>query len=179
MTSTGTIEVRQAQIDDLEFMWEMLFYAAHADEQPGATSQSIRTDPDLLPYVEHWKVGIDLGVIVVHDGQRAGAAWLRRFTESEVDLATYVDDRTPELVIAVEPERTGFGYGTRLLEALIRAAENANVPQIVLTARANNPAVRLYTRFGFVEIGRIENRVGTQSLKMLRPASAAHAAAAR
>jgi ribosomal protein S18 acetylase RimI-like enzyme len=89
-------------------------------------------------------------------------------TGHEQQDVTFVDDATPELVISVEPDMTGSGIGSQLLERILLLADNQGLPQIVLTARASNPAVALYERHGFVVVSRITNRVGTQSVKMLR-----------
>lgn len=72
------------------------------------------------------------------------------------------------MAIAVQPSHAGDGIGTALLKRLLATADRSGIPAIVLSARADNPAIRLYERFGFVETGRIVNRVGTESLKMLR-----------
>jgi ribosomal protein S18 acetylase RimI-like enzyme len=72
------------------------------------------------------------------------------------------------LAIAVEEGYEGRGVGSVLLQALLaRGGDRA----IVLTARATNPALRLYERFGFETVATITSRVGTPSVKMLRPAA--------
>jgi ribosomal protein S18 acetylase RimI-like enzyme len=81
---------------------------------------------------------------------------------------TFVDEVTPELVISIVPELTGGGIGSHLLTEILPLADQQGVPQIVLTARASNPAISLYERHGFVLSERITNRVGTESVKMLR-----------
>jgi ribosomal protein S18 acetylase RimI-like enzyme len=154
--------------DDLEFVWSMLFYAAHADDQPGATISSIRHDPDLSRYLGDWGRSGDLGFVAVEGTSPVGAAWLRLFTGDESHLATFVASNVPELAMAVVPDRVGQGLGSILLDRLVSEADRRGVPAIVLSARADNSAVRLYERTGFVEIDRIVNRVGTVSVKMAR-----------
>jgi GNAT superfamily N-acetyltransferase len=39
-------EIRPARKEDEEFLWQMLYYAAHMDEQ-GVAAESARTDPNL------------------------------------------------------------------------------------------------------------------------------------
>lgn len=162
------LSTRLASIHDLDFLWSMLFYAAHADEQPEATVDSIRHDPDLDRYLCDWGRPGDLGLIATDDDVSVGAAWLRLFTPDETHLVSYVAADVPELAIAIDPQRVGQGIGSRLVGDLLQQADQSGVPAIVLTARADNPAVRLYHRFGFVEIDRITNRVGTGSVKMVR-----------
>lgn len=167
------VSVRPATAGDIEFLWSMLFYAAHADEQPGASVHSIRSDPDLLRYLDGWgtRPG-DIGVVAVDSSDPVGAAWLRLFAAEEADLVTYVAPDVPELAIAVVPGRMGGGAGSAMLARLLADADAAGVPAVVLSARADNPAVRLYDRHGFTVTDRIVNRVGTMSVKMLRRAGA-------
>jgi ribosomal protein S18 acetylase RimI-like enzyme len=162
------ISIRNASAADQDFIWEMLFWAAHADEQVGATMQSIRSDPALIRYGgEFGNRSGDLGVIAVEGtGTAVGAAWVRLFEGEEVGLASFVAPDIPELAIAVRPQLVGGGIGSRLLEALIERS-SPRYGGIVLTVRLGNPAVRLYERSGFRDIGRITNRVGTESIKMV------------
>lgn len=159
--------VRSAQRDDEPFLWEMLYFAAHMDEESGASPGQARHNPDLYPYVRDWGQPGDLGVIAFEPGtQRSlGAAWVR-LPARESRTPAYVDDRTPELAIATLPTVCGRGIGTAMLRRLIADAA-AHHPAIVLTVRASNPAARLYPRLGFEIVGEVVNRVGTRSHKML------------
>lgn len=112
-------------------------------------------------------------MIAFADGCQVGAAWLRTFTQAESALARFVEASTPELAIAVLPNSIGVGIGSRLMEELTKEADLRLIPQIVLSVRDNNPAVRLYQRHGFVSVGRVTNRVGSDSLKMIRNRTAA------
>jgi ribosomal protein S18 acetylase RimI-like enzyme len=165
------LRTHPASSSDLGFMWSMLFYAAHANEQPEATVASIQLDPELQRYVSDWGRPGDFGLVATDNETPVGAAWLRLFTSSETHLVTYVASEIPELVIAVGPEQIGLGIGSLLLDNLLTEADRSAVPAIVLTARADNPAVRLYQRYGFAETDRIANRIGTESVKMVRKRS--------
>lgn len=149
-------------------MWSMLFYASRANERPEASVASIRLDPGLDRYLRDWGREGDLGLIATEFEKPVGAAWLRLFGPDESHLVIYVAPEVPELAIAVDPNRTGQGIGSFLLERLLIRADRDGVPAIVLSAREDNPAVQLYRRFGFVETERIGNSVGTSSLKMVR-----------
>ena len=154
-------------------MWQMLFYASHSHDEPGITLTDIRRNPDLTRHLEGWGRPGDMGLIALTDGIPVAACWLRRFLPEERDDVSYHDDVTPELVIAVDDGLTGRGIGTALFVEMLACADAADVPRIVLTARTENPASRLYERHGFVTIERITKRVGTESIKMLRnPGSA-------
>jgi ribosomal protein S18 acetylase RimI-like enzyme len=159
-----------ATADDVEFMWQMLYYASHTHHEDGVTIADMQKNPDLIRHLDAWgtRKG-DLGLIArTSDLTPIGACWLRNMVGHEQQDVTFVDDATPELVISVEPAMTGSGIGSQLLERILLLADNQGLPQIVLTARASNPAVPLYERHGFAVVSRITNRVGSQSVKMLR-----------
>ena len=158
-------QIRPAIKSDEPFLWQMLYYAAHMDED-GASLESAKTNPDLMSYVEHWgeRAG-DVGFIAqVPDGEPAGAAWIRVMPDDS-PLYQVVARSIPELAIAIAPEHIGKGAGALLLRHLLEAARGPH-RAITLSVRASNPAKRLYERLGFVTVAEIKNRVGTASLVM-------------
>ena len=57
--------------------------------------------------------------------------------------------------IATHPAVRGEGHGTRLMEDAIGAARAQLAASVVLEVRLSNaPAIRFYSGFGFIEIGR-------------------------
>ncbi len=159
--------IRMATRDDEPFLWEMLYFAAHMDEDGEVSSEAAKQNPDLVKYVNGWGRETDIGCIALepHSNQPIGAAWIRLLITNE-KTTSYVDDITPELAIAVLPEYLGGGVGTLLLQHLLEAARQ-RYPRVVLSVRATNPAKRFYERMGFVVTGEIANRVGTPSLNMV------------
>jgi ribosomal protein S18 acetylase RimI-like enzyme len=157
---------RPVSPSDEPFLWEMLYYAAHVDEEPGSSIETAKKNPFLIKYVALWGQPGDLGVIAEagETRQPCGAAWLRIFVGAEKNCSD-IEDGTPELAIAVVPSRIGRGLGAQLLEQLLNAAASA-YPAVYLSVRATNPAKRLYERFGFVTIGEMTNRVGGRSFHM-------------
>lgn len=152
--------------DDVEFLWRMLYYASHSDEEPGVGPDDIRSNPDLVGYIHGWESADHVGVIAERDSTPLGAAWLRLLGPDEASNPVFVDREVPELALAVEPEWQGRGIGTTIMRDLLERAAEA-YPAVVLSARADNRAVSLYERFGFVVVGQITNRVGTGSVKMV------------
>jgi ribosomal protein S18 acetylase RimI-like enzyme len=159
--------IRMATQDDEPFLWEMLYFAAHMDEDGEVSSDAAKHNPDLVKYVKDWGRETDIGCIALEPGshQPIGAAWIRLLFANE-KTTSYVDDVTPELAIAVLPEYVGKGVGKLLLMHLLETAKQ-RYPRVVLSVRATNPAKRLYERMGFVVTGEIANRVGTPSLNMV------------
>lgn len=153
---------------DEEFLWEMLYYASHSDHDPDVDLEDVRQNPDLIGYISGWHRLGNPGVVAKSSSERLGAAWLRRLEESDSSNPVFVDVTVPELAIAVAPGHEGDGVGTTMLQQLIEQVRGV-FPAIVLSARAESPAIRLYERFGFSVAGGMTNRVGTQSVKMTLP----------
>jgi ribosomal protein S18 acetylase RimI-like enzyme len=97
--------------------------------------------PEFARYVDGWGRPDDAG-FVAHDtasGQLLGAVWMRRLSDQL--------DMPPDLAFGVKPGLRRRGIGAALLTQLVKAYPQQST--IAIRASANNPAVRLYERFGF------------------------------
>lgn len=72
-------------------------------------------------------------------------------------MSRRVADEEELLLIAVIPRWRHSGAGSSLLTQVIDNAVDAGVMRILLEMRSNNPASRLYHKFGFRQIGLREN----------------------
>lgn len=135
---------------DLPFVREMLYEAAFwrgttdAPDIAGALSQ-----PGLAVYVEDWGRPGDAGLIARVRGARAGAVWVRRFRDDHHGYG-YIDERTPELSIAVATDHRGRGIGRCLVTAMLVELGLRAVEQVSLSVETDNPARALYEGLGFV-----------------------------
>jgi ribosomal protein S18 acetylase RimI-like enzyme len=93
--------------------------------------------------------------VVAQAASVVGAAWYRLWTSREHSYG-YVDPRTPELGIGVDPAFRHIGIGTALLTSLLGAAYAAGVSRVSLSVEADNPAMRLYEGLGFVKYAPVE-----------------------
>ena len=159
--------IRPALKDDEPFLWEMLYYAAHMQEEGETALDAAKRNVDLVKYVRDWGRETDVGCIAldVSSNQPIGAAWIRLLVGDEKTIS-YVDAATPELAIAVLPAYLGKGAGPQLLTSVLEEAKK-QYAAVVLSVRVNNPARWLYERVGFVVFGETVNRVGTASLNMV------------
>ena len=97
-------------------------------------------------YVQNWGRPGDAGVIALQGPHPAGAAWYRLFSERQPGFG-FVDERTPELTIAVVPSRRGHGTGKEMLTALLERARTDGYAQVSLSAAPEQQ--EFYRRFGF------------------------------
>jgi ribosomal protein S18 acetylase RimI-like enzyme len=154
--------------EDEPFLWEMLFEAAHLAEDGETSVQAAMNHPEIAKYVQNWgrKNDRGFGAIDLETQQKIGAVWLRIFPETDRGYG-YINDRTPELAIAVLPPYRGQGIGTRLLLHLLNTVKDL-YPTISLSVRTDNPVIHLYRRVGFQEVAGSEhlNRTGGTSLTL-------------
>ena len=138
------LELREAVESDQPFLWEMLYLAVFVSPGAPPMPRSILREPAISRYVEGWgtRAG-DSGLIALGDGEPVGGAWLRCFSAANPGYG-FVDEKTPELSVAVLPEYRGIGIGSRLVEQLIEYTETSS-----LSCDPANPAWRLYLRLGF------------------------------
>lgn len=158
--------LRSIETGDEAFLWQMLFYAAHMHEEAGKTVADAKQNPDLAKYITNWGRPGDLGLIAEQNDTHAplGALWVRLYVGDDKAYSPTADD-TPELAMAVLPAYIGRGIGTRLLQQFLAIAR-PHYPAIALNVRADNPALRLYQRLGFVVVNELVNRVGGRSYDM-------------
>ncbi len=163
---TRRFRLRPATPDDEPFLWHMLYYAAHMDEDGAASADQARANPFLAQFVEDWGRDGDIGVIAVDTatGRPLGAAWARVVAPHGPTGGGH-DEALPEVAAAVWPECIGQGIGTAMLRALLDAARG-RYPALALSVRETNPARRLYERLGFRVVSTITNRVGGTSYWM-------------
>lgn len=145
----SSYSIRRLTPDDHPFLYEMMYQAIFVPEGEAPLPRDVVQEPAIRKYVEAFGRPGDLGFAAVDDetGQPIGAAWVRLLKAEDRGYG-FVDEATPELVIALLPDHRGRGLGTALMERLMTAAQ-AQYPAISLSVWTTNPAYRLYRRLGF------------------------------
>jgi GNAT superfamily N-acetyltransferase len=156
------LSIRTARQDDLDLLWTFLAIAAYEPDIAKA-----KATPVVAAHLADWRRSCDFGYIAESNDLALGAAWARQFAPDE-DPAFHVDDRTPEISLAVHETMRGRGLGASLLGALIGEARRRRVG-LCLNVRDSNSAVRLYERAGFRRVRgtEVRNRVGGWSFGMI------------
>lgn len=158
----NNISIRPFLDDDMPFLTKMLYEALYVPDGEAPFLPEILHQPQIRKYVEGFgsRTG-DIGLIAEADGMPVGAAWCRL-----LHGYGYVDDKTPELSVAVAPGWRRAGIGTSLVEALCLQLAEAGFRRLSLSCDSRNPAIRLYRRLGFLTI-RIDEGVSHIMLKPL------------
>jgi [ribosomal protein S18]-alanine N-acetyltransferase len=145
--------IRHAISEDIHFLWEMLYQAIYVPEGQTPPSKEIMNEPHIRQILEGWGRSGDLSLIAVDaSNQPVGAVWIRLFNDDNKTFG-YVDHETPILGIALHPHVRGKGIGTLLMEEVLKEAKELGYKKVSLSVDPNNPALRLYERYGFKKIG--------------------------
>ena len=137
---------------DPAFLAEMLYEAINwhddgAEERPAL--DTLLAMPEHARYIEQWGRPGDVALYALdRRDEPVGAVWLRQFTAAAPGYG-YVADDIPELSIGVYPEFRRQKVGTLLLGSLIARAERNRTRAVSLSVNRENPAKRLYARYGF------------------------------
>jgi ribosomal protein S18 acetylase RimI-like enzyme len=151
-TVTGVVIRSAGGEADVAFLGRMLCWAA--DWEAARFDESVLERPQGARYVEGGGRPGDAAVVADKAGELVGAAWFRLFDANEPGYG-FVDGRTPELTIGVEPGHRGEGVGRALLEALCDSAHEPGYPALSLSVELDNPALRLYESLGFERVERV------------------------
>lgn len=148
------VVVRRGGAQDTRFLRDMLHHAYYWKERrPDAGPGPVQL------YVKAWGRPGDTVVIALVDGFPVGAAWYRLFKAGKPGYG-FVDERTPELAIAVVPNARGKGVGGALLDALLERARAGGYPAISLSVdKRNAGAIHVYEQHGFAGISENEDSV--------------------
>jgi GNAT superfamily N-acetyltransferase len=140
--------IRRGGRQDVRFLRDMLHHAYYWRERnpgdgPGPAAR----------YVKGWGRPGDTVLIGLDGGFPVGAAWYRLFRRDAPGYG-FVDEETPELAIAVVPNRRGRGIGEALLEALCERARTDGHKALSLSVGRDDPAlVSFYEGHGFEVVG--------------------------
>jgi ribosomal protein S18 acetylase RimI-like enzyme len=136
--------IRPLTASDEPLLWEMLYQGIHiaGGESP---SPDVVHRPEFSRYVTGWGRTGDSGFVAhEHDQTKPlGAVWFR-YPEAEPGNQ---GQAVPELAFAVRSEHRRRGIGAALLTYLVKA--NPGCDAVKIPVSPDNPAVRLYERFGF------------------------------
>jgi ribosomal protein S18 acetylase RimI-like enzyme len=108
-------------------------------------------DPVLVRYHQGWGREGDGGVVAEVDAVPVGAAWYRLFTAEDPGYG-FVDDKIPELSIAVVPLHRRKGIGEALLRSCMVQAREEGFQALSLSVAVHNRSRMMYQKAGFEKV---------------------------
>ena len=143
------LSLREAEASDEPFLREMLYHSLYVPDGDPPFDRDVVAQPEIAKYVDAWGRPGDLGLIAVDSTshEAVGAIWMRLFNATDRGFG-FVHSTIPELAVAVLPGHRGRGVGTALLRRLLEVGGELH-DAVSLSVSVDNPARRLYDRFGF------------------------------
>lgn len=161
------VELRPARVDDVALIrWALFTALAWTPERERLVREVTLDHPEIARYHLRWGRTGDLGVVATA-GDVVGVCFCRLFTADDHGHG-YIDERTPELAVAVRDDFRGRGLGTRLMTELARIARDEGYAHLSLSVDLDNPARRLYEGLGYDVVSADES--GVRMVLELNPA---------
>ncbi len=142
------ITIRKIRPDEHYFLREMLEQAIYFPDESRKQEKLLELEPILSKYFENFgRIG-DLALVAENQAGLVGAIWTRLFAKEKGSYG-FVDEKTPELSMAIKEDHRGQGIGTLLMKSLCEELKQKGFGQVSLSVDKRNPALNLYERSGF------------------------------
>ena len=144
--------VRLLEQQEYDFFMDMHYESIYILEGKPSKHELLNA-PNIKKYSEEWGRKGDRALVALIDDIPIGAAWYRLFDKSNKGYG-YVDNKTPELGIAILPDFKQKGIGTILMKEINQQARDDGYKSLSLSVDPDNhSAVRLYEKLGFEYFG--------------------------
>ncbi len=149
------IQYRLGDLKDVPFLEEMLYEAVFWNQPKIRPSlNELFLNPDISKIFKEWdNQNGDFSLIAINEhNQLIGAIWYRFWTNENHSYG-FINEKTPEIGIALIPEMRSQGIGTELMKRTMMHAKKLRIRKISLSVEPENPSRKLYEKLGFEKIG--------------------------
>ncbi|SDN70627.1 Acetyltransferase (GNAT) family protein [Paenibacillus sp. yr247] len=144
--------VRPLKQKEYNFLMDMHYESIYILEGKPSKDELLNA-ANIKKYNEGWGRKGDRALIALNGDKPVGAVWYRLFDETNKGYG-FVDNKTPELGIAILPDFKQQGIGTILMKEIIQLANSDGYKSLSLSVDPDNHmAVRLYEKIGFKHYG--------------------------
>lgn len=156
MRVKNKLSIREIQKPELAFLDEMLYEAIFIPEGEEKPPRDVLEVPEVSRYVKNFGRPGDICLVAELDGELVGAIWTRLYSKDEKGFG-FVNEKTPELSMAVKEEQRSRGIGRMLMNRMMEKLKAEGYKQVSLSVDKRNFAYKLYRKFGFVVVGSTED----------------------
>ena len=144
--------IREIKHNEIDFLREMLYLALYVPEGEPPFPKSILDNPDISKYIDHWGTySNDLAIVAVLNEKLIGAVWGRTFNSLKPGYG-FIDEKTPEISIAVKDEFRNQRIGTKLIDEITMIYSSRGIKSVSLSVDKRNRAKSLYEKKGFIVV---------------------------
>ena len=144
--------IREIKDDELELLEDFLYEAIFLPEGVEAPPREIIEKEELQVYINCFGfLQGDYCLVCEEDGKVVGAVWTRIMNDYG-----HVDDNTPSFAISLYKEYRGKGYGTKMMEEMLKLLKKEGFHQASLAVQKANYAYRMYEKVGFKTVHETE-----------------------
>jgi len=136
---------------------EFLYHAIFVRPGKNPPDPCIVNDLHLAPYYQDWGQKDDRALFAFFESKLIGVCWSRCFVKDSPGYGT-IHPNIPELSIAVLPDYRGMGVGSKLLTKFLGILKK-DFSAVSLSVDAENPALGLYKRFGFLKFSKKDGSI--------------------
>lgn len=149
MDQIGHVLIREMLPSEYFLMEDIMYEAVYHPDPGNPYPKEIIYYPAVRVYWDNWgEEKEDWCLVSVVDNKIAGAVWIRTF-QGKLKGCGYIDEQTPEIVIALFAAYRNKGIGTQMMNQMIAWMKSEGYAQVSLSITKGNPAIRLYERLGF------------------------------
>ncbi|GAC1368453.1 MAG: hypothetical protein NVS2B12_08630 [Ktedonobacteraceae bacterium] len=137
-----------ATAHEISFLTTMVYIAHHPTRIPVPDARRASYLPYVSAWVDNWGRRGDIALVAEQEHELLGAACCRLFSSRD-EVAGFLGEDAPILLLAVLPQYRRRGIGRCLLTTLMQRAKDAAFSTLSLAVAAPNPCYALYEQAGF------------------------------